>query len=163
MARLRSTQYGEESRYEKYLRRLNIPCCIPREQVYRRRGAIREYVLRPVFGGYVFLAVESVEQLADVRAADRASHRRVSQWIEIRDQRRFRQELDDLSRVLAADPTLSRLSGLCPGDEVLIVAGPLKGVRGRIDRVHRNILHISVSILGQTRPVEIDAEAVEAA
>jgi transcription antitermination factor NusG len=99
----------------------------------------------PLFPGYISFSAEN----RGVRDALRTN--RVVNIIEIRHQKRFVEELTQIYSAIERGIILEPLVEAFPeGTKVLVVSGPLRGIRGVISKIHNNNkLVLSVEGLGQ--------------
>jgi len=110
----------------------------------------------PLFPGYVSFSADK-RRLRDVLVTGR-----VVNIIEIRHQRRFIDELCQIYFALEHGIALEPFSEAYPeGTRVLVVSGPLKGIRGIIGKIHNNNkLILSVEGLGRA-VVSVDQAQVK--
>jgi transcription antitermination factor NusG len=74
------------------------------------------------------------------------------------------EEISAIKRVLDADLPVESVPWLQPGRCVRVVAGPLTGLEGRVEKQGRHgKLYIAVHTIGQTIAVQIDMTDVVAA
>ena len=111
----------------------------------------------PLFPGYVFLC-------GDHDACDVARKtNRVANIINVDNQDQFRSELTHIYRVVESGQSVELFPALQTGQCCRIVSGVLKGVEGIVlHRGQRCRMYLSVSILGQSVTVEVDAALLEA-
>ena len=126
---------------------------IAKENVIRGRR-VRTQI--PLFSGYVFLYSNDVER---VRAL---TTNRVAQTVEIDDQQRVRDELQQIYRLIAADAPLTVERRLSAGQRVRIKSGPFRGIEGTLLSV-RDVKKLLVAIhyLGQGVTMEIGGYQLE--
>lgn len=126
---------------------------ISKVQFYGRRKIT---VNAPLFPGYVFLFGQR-DQAFD---ADRTG--RIAQIIDVVDQQQLEHELENIQLALSNEVQLDPFPYLREGIQVVVRAGPLRGVRGLIEsrtKCHRLILQVNV--LGQASSLEIDGSLLE--
>ena len=110
----------------------------------------------PLFPGYVFLA-------GGYEACDRARRtNRVANILPVADQVQFCDELMQIYRVVESGDAVQLVTGIPPGTRCRVRTGPFQGLEGVVIRQGRQCrLHLSVTILGQSAAVELDAAIVE--
>jgi transcriptional antiterminator RfaH len=122
---------------------------------YGRRKLVSEL---PLFPGYVFLH----GTLDEAYTADRT--KRIAHIIEVHDQAKLELEIESIRLALAHEETFDPFPFLTRGIRVVVTAGPLRGVRGKIeDRTRRNRLILQIDVLGQATSLEIDGSLLEVA
>jgi transcription termination/antitermination protein NusG len=121
-------------------------------------------VQRPLFPGYLFArccldAARRVEMLKVRQVYDLVGRSPGGQRLAepIPDT-----EIDSLRKLTASTRDLDPVAGLCPGTEVVVAAGPLRGVRGVIAQgPHgRRRLTVQITLLGRGVRVELRADDV---
>jgi transcriptional antiterminator RfaH len=125
-------------------------------KVIRRRdnNKPRKSVL-PLFPGYICFAAPSGFERDVFRTG------RVVSIIEVRHQRRFVNELEQIYASLAANAPLQPCYDLVPGEEAVVISGPLRGIRGTVVKMQsESKLILSVDGLGRAAMV-IDAYMVK--
>jgi transcription antitermination factor NusG len=143
----------QEKAIARHLRERRVPYYLPlRAKEVRRRGR-RTISYLPLFTGYVFfgggleerrLALQS-HVLASVLAVD--------------DQALLEAELRNLWRVQCSGAPLVPHPYLGPGAEVEIVAGPLRGARGKVLREKGKLrLVVSITLLRQSVAAELERD-----
>ena len=149
-----------EKAVEEYCGRHGIPCYLPllrRAKRYQRR-TVETFL--PMFRSYVFVHLS-----ADSRPLLLQSHR-IVHLIEVSAERErdLVRELTDIARLeqLQSATALEVLPELQPGQPIVIVDGPFKGMTGIVDR-RRNPTRVTVNIelLGQAVVAEIDVGEIE--
>lgn len=128
---------------------------VPVEHSYAKRRATFEI---PLFTGYVFLRGEHDE-------CDRARRtNRVASILLVRDQDGFRRELAHVFRVVSRRAYVQLFPAIRVGQRCRVSSGPLRGVEGVVIREgQRCRMYLSVTMLGQSAVVEIDAALLEPA
>jgi len=108
----------------------------------------------PLFPGYISFCAPKGQQ-TQVFATGR-----VVNLVEIRHQRRFIDELDQVYRTLTSGIPMVPVESFALGTSVVVKYGPLRGIRGVISRVHdSDRLVLSVEGLGRAA-MTIDAAMV---
>ena len=126
---------------------------VPRVALFRGRKLVSEV---PLFPGYVFLAGELQE------AYDAIATKRVCQLLEVGDQRRFVEELDQIRCALANAGVLDLYPFAVAGTRCRVTRGPFIGIEGVItDRLGPDRLVLQLAMLGQGAALEIDIEFLE--
>ncbi|MCG3178530.1 MAG: Transcription antitermination protein RfaH [Phycisphaerae bacterium] len=111
-----------------------------------------------LFPGYLFLCGDEEARLAALATG------RLVRTIEVADQARLAGELEGIRRMLHADQPVGPVTRFRPGTACRIIAGPLAGLEGFVDRLKgRDRFVLLVSMLGQGAAVEIDADQLEPA
>jgi len=148
-----------KSRQEKALasdlEQAGIVHYLPLNTSVRYYGRRKANVIEPLFPGYLFLKGDRDQAFR----ADRT--RRVASILPVHDQAKLEAELGQLRTTLEHVGYLAPTSLLKVGASVEVVAGPFKGMVGRIDTVDgRNRLVLHVTALGQGAALEIDGSLV---
>jgi len=122
----------------------------------RMRRAGRTFVSQlPLFPGYVFFRAT----LGERRTA--LDSDLVAALLEVPDQERLEGELESLWRLQESGLPLVPHPYLGPGDEVVVVHGPLRGWTGTVLRAKGSVkLVVSVSFLRQSVAAEFEREAL---
>ena len=111
----------------------------------------------PLFPGYVFLCGEH----GDCDKARRTN--RIAAILHVADQNRLRAELWHIYRVVEDGKAVELFPALQVGQRCRITHGALQGVEGIVVRYGgRCRMYLSVSMLGQSAMVEVDAALLEA-
>lgn len=164
VARVRRDQgAGGERRACCDLARAGLAVYCPVDFYLVMRGSSRRRVPRVLFPSYIFVASESPEMLSDARDRDRLEHNRVIAWISVLDQNQLVSELSSLELALGSGVHLLARNDLKPDLRVRVTGGPLMGVEGRINKVYPHVVHLSVTMLGQSVQVEVSPDLLEAA
>lgn len=111
---------------------------------------------KPLFPGYVFACVPN-EKRARIFQQDL-----LARAIDVDDERRFLQQLDDVRAIVASGYELTVLPLLTRGRRVKIVGGPLHGLEGFVDDPSnpRGVV-LSVDVLQQGLLVKLPAENLQ--
>jgi transcription antitermination factor NusG len=129
---------------------------LPLVQVHHTYAKRKVAFSVPLFPGYVFLCGEH----GDCDAA-RRTHR-VANILYVEDQRRLRAELQHVHRAIAGSRTVELFPSLQVGQRCRITSGALAGLEGIVVRQGRHCrMYLSVSALGQSASVEVDAALLE--
>lgn len=112
--------------------------------------------LVPVFPGYVFFFAGQEQRYLALRT------NRIARVLEVPDQAQLIAELRQVDVLVASGRALEVANTLKAGEWGRIVAGPLQGLEGVVERVSGQCrLHMNVTILGQSVNVEVDSGNVE--
>jgi transcriptional antiterminator RfaH len=147
------------SRQEKELVRLlvrhDIAFYLPLIEKQVRRAGRRFVSYLPLFPGYVFFRGSAAERRAVL------GNDRVVSVLEVLDQPRLDTELRALWHLQESGASLAPHPYLGPGDEVEVVEGPFRGLRGTVLREKgRTRLVVSVTFLRQAVAAEFEREAL---
>lgn len=152
------TRSRNEKRVAEELASYGVPHylpLVPVEHSYSKRRATFEI---PLFPGYVFLRGEHDE-------CDRARRtNRVANILLVRDQDGFRRELAHIFCVVSRGAYVQLFPAIRVGQRCRVSSGALRGVEGVVIREgQRCRMYLSVTMLGQSAVVEIDAALLEPA
>ncbi len=147
------------SRHEKalarYLLRHGIPFYLPQFLQERRIDGRKRISSLPLFPGYVFLPISTAERKKSLES------NLVVRLIEVFDQALIHGELMRLWELQITGTPLVPHPYLEIGQEVDVIAGPLKGCRGTIQRQHGQLrLVVSVTLLRRSVAATLDRESV---
>lgn len=135
---------------------LGVEPFLPLVSVRRRYGHRKRESLVPLFPSYVFARCLREEAW---RVHDAG---RVCQVLEISDQGRLADEIEQIRRAIEADVCFDPHPYLGVGRRVRVRSGPLRGVEGVVELKRRpDRLVLQVHTLGQAASVEIDADELE--
>ncbi len=110
----------------------------------------------PLFPGYVFLCGGREACLQAQKT------NRVAQVLPVADQAQLRAELTQVYRVVASGKAVDLVLAIPLGTRCRIKAGPLHDLEGVVVQQGRQYrMHLSVTILGQSAVVEVDAALLE--
>lgn len=110
----------------------------------------------PLFPGYVFMHGRSSAREQALRT------NRVANILEVRDQVKFHRELSQVETAVASGEQIELFPALRLGQRCRVTSGPLVDLEGVVIRQgNRCQIFLSVSILGQSAVVELDAALVE--
>ncbi len=130
---------------------------LPLMRVSRQYGRHRQEVVLPLFAGYMFCACATDEQRAALGGL-----KRLASIVNVADQEKLKQELEQVRRALETPHQIDLFPGIRKGRRCRVLSGSLKGLEGVvIMRRDQCRLYLDVSILGQSAVVEIDAIVVE--
>jgi transcriptional antiterminator NusG len=143
------------SRQEKAVREdaaaRGVECFLPLIETVRYSGRRKVRTSVPLFAGYLFIRAER-EAGWELERGDR-----VVRLIGVPDQRSFDGEMRGLRRAIEQGFGPQPCPYLRAGDWVEVGAGPLRGVRGMVDRVlAASRLVLRVALLGRAADLEID-------
>lgn len=156
---LRTSAHWEKLIAES-LTRLRVPVYLPllaKVQVYQSK---RRVVELPLFPGYVFC---SESDFCGNKAVPPALRNRIAQVMRPPDYQQLRQELIEVSNLLASRQLIQeRLHGK-RGDQIEVVAGAMSGHQGVVRRAkpHKRVVVVEISFIGARREVELHEELVE--
>ena len=150
------------SRHEKLvnsgLKELGFESFLPLVQRLRRWSDRKKLVDMPLFPGYVFVRCTEAERARAFGAKG------VVRFVAA-DGRAVPippAEIGAIREVLRRDVPFDPHPNVRPGQPVRVVAGPLRGITGRLVRRGRHLrLLLAISALGQAISVEVDAADVE--
>ncbi len=147
------------SRHEKalarYLVRHNISFDLPQYLQERRFNGRKRVSSLPLFPGYLFLPVSATERRKSLES------NLVVKLIEVFDQALIHSELMRLWELQVTGTPLVPHPYLEIGQEVDVIAGPLRGCRGKIQRCHGQLrLVVSVTLLRRSVAATLDRDAV---
>ena len=151
-----------ETKVEEGLRRRRFQVFLPRISVSSRRRDRRLVLARPLFPGYVFLhfapSREAYIRVASAEGVVRIIGERWDALHAIPDE-----QVEAVRRLLSSSDGARAMPWIREGDRVRIVAGPLEGVEGLVQRWHRGraTFVVSVDLLQRSVAVELAAEVVK--
>jgi transcriptional antiterminator RfaH len=150
------TKSRQEKAVARFLRAADMTYFLPlvsRVTLVRGRKLISRV---PLFPGYVFLSGELEDGYAAV------STRRVCQLIQVRDQRRLTDELEQIALALERGADLGHHAFAVAGARCRVTKGPFEGIEGIVSRrLGSGRLALQVRTLGQAAVLEIDADLLE--
>lgn len=150
------TRPRQEKALASDLARLGILSYLPLVRAQRAYRTKKTFVELPLFPGYLFLFGTPTERHEYLRTG------RVVGTIEVRDQDRFRADMEHVRKLVASPAALSLYPKLRVGSMCRVTTGPLKGVIGVVVRtLKRCRFYVSVYALGQSISLEIDAAWLE--
>jgi transcriptional antiterminator RfaH len=111
----------------------------------------------PLFPGYLFLCGNEDERDVAWRT------NRVANVLEVEDQEQLRAELTQVCRVVESGEAVALYPALRAGQRCRVTDGPLRDLEGVVIRHGRQWrMYLSVTMLGQSAIVEVDAARLEA-
>ena len=129
-----------------------LPMCW---KVRRQRGRTLRSLL-PLFGGYLFFCGGESHRLEVLRT------NRVANLIEVKDQQKLLEELEQIEQALQAGAPLIPHKYIRAGQVCRVTAGPLADLLGIIVKAkNATRLVLQIDMLGQAASVEIDADMIE--
>jgi transcription antitermination factor NusG len=148
------------ARHEKMvataLERHRIQYYLPLVPVMRTYAKCRVTFLLPLFPGYLFLCGEH----DDCEKAWKTN--RIAKILRVENQERLRTELRQVNQALEAGEKVDLFKSLKKGRRCRITGGCLRGLEGVVLRRGRHSrMYLSVTILGQSAVVEVDAALLE--
>ena len=136
---------------------LNMAYFLPLLRQNRIYGRRKTQIATPLFKGYVFVAVNAPEDRYRVQ-----STHRVANLIEVRNQDRFRFELEQVRRAVTSPHQLELFPGVVCGRRCRIISGALQGVEGKVVlRKETGRVHLEVSMLGQSAVLDVEISQIE--
>ncbi len=145
-----------EKKVADYCTLHQIPTYLPLRQetkIYQRRKVT---VSKPLFPGYVFADFPPTERLLVHES------RKLVRCLEVPDQARFADELEQVRKALLVDATLGATPELVAGQPVRIIAGPFQGLEGVVSSVQGvTRVVLNVDMIGQSVRVEAEPQMLE--
>lgn len=150
------TRSRQEKSLSQELSAWGVRHFLPTMRTTRYHGRRKVRVEAPLFPSYVFLKGTRDEAFA----ADRT--RRVARILDVPDQPRLSEELSQIERVLEAEAPVAPCAYLDEGQAVQVRSGPLRGVRGIVDkRGTGDRLVLQVDLIGRASSLEIEGSLLE--
>jgi transcription antitermination factor NusG len=122
-------------------------------------------VYSPAFAGYAFVALPGVpgDPEHDNALYLARGNKRISAntFLEIRQQRRFVDELSQVQRALEINPEVGISRMLVPGAPVEVVKGPYRGMKGFVDKNAKGKMTIRLTDMSFSAEIEISADCIE--
>jgi transcription antitermination factor NusG len=148
------------SRHERVVhddfRARGVECFLPLIERVRYSGRRKVRGRVPLFPGYVFIRGQR-EDGWELERGDR-----VVRLIGVADQRGFGREIESLRLAIERGLSPEPCGYLRTGDWVEVNAGPLRGVRGMVERIcEASRLVLRVAMLGRAEDLEIDRALLE--
>jgi len=145
-----------EKKLEDYCRVSQLEHYLPLRKevkVYQRRKVA---VRKPLFPGYVFARFDSSQRAGVLQS------RQVVRVLAVRDQAGFINEIDQIRKALAIEPTLGPCPALQRGNPVRIVIGPFQGLEGVVSAFKgQTRVIMNVNLIGQGVPLEVTPDMLE--
>lgn len=134
----------------------NISYFLPMTWRIWRRSHRTMRSLLPLFGGYLFFCGEENQRVELLRT------NRVANVIEVKDQQKLLDELQQIEQALRAGAPLTPYKYIKAGQRCRVIAGPLLGLEGTIVTMKNTTrLVLQIDMLGQAASVEIDIDMIE--
>lgn len=139
-------------------------CPLTARTVIRDGKRVRVY--EPAFAGYAFVAFPGTPGTVEHDRAVyilRESRRiiRSHALIEIRQQRRFVNELAQVQRTLAINPEVGIVRMLVPGAPVRVIAGPYLGMEGFVEKNVKGKMTIRLTDMSFSAEIEVSSDCLE--
>jgi transcriptional antiterminator RfaH len=145
------TKARQEKALARQLISFEVPFYLPlvSKENYFRGHRVHSYL--PLFAGYVFLFANDAERVRSLTT------NRISYMLYVSDPWQLRQDLLQISQLIASDAPLTVEKRLQPGQRVRVRNGPLVGMEGTlVTRRGRSKLLVLINFLGQGASVEIN-------
>jgi transcriptional antiterminator RfaH len=152
------TKARQEKALARQLSGFGIPFYLPlvSKENYIRGHRVQSFL--PLFSGYVFLFADDTERIRSLTT------NRISYMLYVHDPWQFKQDLRQISSLIASGAPLTVEKRLQPGQYVRVKNGPLVGMEGTlVSRRSRSKLLVSINFLGQGASVEINDYQLEPA
>lgn len=150
------TKSRQEKALAESLDAMRVRYFLPLVDQVRIHGGRRARVQLPLFPGYLFLHGSR----DDAFTSDRT--RRVAQIIEVPDQQRLTEELNNIRLALSSSQPMDPYPYLKTGVRVVVRCGPLQGMTGMVEsRTQLNRLILQVDVLGQACSLEVDGAILD--
>jgi transcription antitermination factor NusG len=150
------TRARHEKAVANSLERHRIHYYLPLVPVVRTYAKCRVTFLLPLFPGYLFLCGGH----DDCERAWRTN--RIANILYVEDQKQLRAELHQVCQAVETGEKVDLFKSLKKGRRCRITGGSLKGLEGVVLRRGRHCrMYLSVTILGQSAVVEVDAALLE--
>ena len=134
----------------------NISYFLPMTWRIWRRSHRTMRSLLPLFSGYLFFCGEEHQRVELLRT------NRVANVIEVKDQQKLLDELQQIEQALRAGAPLTPYKYIKTGQRCRVIAGPLLGLEGIIVTMKNSTrLVLQIDMLGQAASVEIDIDMIE--
>jgi len=129
---------------------------LPMTWKIRRTRGRKLKTLLPLFTGYLFFCGTQDQRVESLKT------NRVANVIEVKDQQKLVKELYQIEQAIRAGAPLIPHKYVKKGQRCRIIAGPMAGLEGIIQR-SKNItrLILKVDILGQAGSLETDTDSIE--
>jgi len=149
-----------QSRCEKkvaaYCARACLPCYLPLRLEKKKKQRRQVEVWKPLFPGYIFAQFGPEQRAFILRSGQ------VARILEVRDQPKFLNEIEQVRKALEAEPCLSACPAITVGIMVRITAGPFQGLEGMVakDKGCERVI-LNVEMIGQGVAIEADKNILE--
>jgi transcription antitermination factor NusG len=151
------TRHQFEKSVHGDLLQMGLEPYLPMRSTLRQWSDRRKWIATPLFSCYVFIHANPKERLMSLTV--NGVVRMVSsggQPSRIPDE-----EIETVRRIVDAKCDPEPAPNLVPGDLLEIIAGPLRGVRGRLRHMHgENRLIIAFETIGQSLAIKVDRDRV---
>jgi transcription antitermination factor NusG len=152
------TKSRQENVVEHSLCEKRIACFLPKKQEMRQWKDRNRSVSSPLFPGYIFVQPSSV-QFTDLRyipgSCGLVLFNRKPAEIPLRD-------LESIKIMSESGYPLTVRAAIAPGQKVIVLSGPLKGVEGELIRMkNQRRLVINAHLLGKSVGLEINTDEVQ--
>ncbi len=152
------TRPRHEKSVARTCRRLGAGFYLPLRRITHRYKSGKKTRWIPLFPGYVF-CIPGADQRIELSREER-----VLSVIDVVDQDRFVDELLQIYRGLEVSAELNTVPYLASGQQVEIVRGPFKGIRGVVEEVKgRFRVMLIATMINRSVPIEVDIGDVEPA
>ena len=150
------TKSRQEKALAQSLDAMHVQYFLPLVDQVRMHGGRRARVQMPLFPGYLFLNGSR----DDAFTADRT--RRVAQIINVPDQQRLAEELNNIRLALTSSQPLDPYPYLKAGVQVVVRCGPMQGMTGKVEsRPQLDRLILQVDVLGQACSLDVDGAILD--
>jgi transcriptional antiterminator RfaH len=141
-----------EKKVADFCERGGLPVYLPLQRKAHHYGARERIFWSPLFPGYAF-AVAAPAEKAQLR-----QNRHVANLLEVLDQRKIVDQLEQIRTALEAGDVVEVMPYLESGKAVRVTGGALKGLEGIVVRVKgRTRVVINVDMIRQSVVVEVDS------
>lgn len=142
---------------QEFIEDTGVAVFVPRVTRWVEHRTVRRRVLRPLFdGGYLFCCVPYPELMPDTRR-----EWEVSKLIPVFNQDRLRDELLTVQRAIEIDSAAMAHPTLKVGTLMEVRTGPYRGMKGKIDYLHKNRLYLNMHTLGQSVSIAFDLDNLD--
>lgn len=145
-----------EKKMAAYCANASLTCYLPlrvERKVYQRR---RVEVWKPLFPGYVFVCFQPEQRILVLQSGQ------IVRVLEVKNQAKFIDEIEQVRKALGADPCLQACAGLTAGTMVRITAGPFQGLEGIVVKSKGQArVVLNVEMIGQGVAIEADTDILE--
>jgi transcription antitermination factor NusG len=129
-----------------------LPLRLEKKKYQRRRVE----TWKPLFPGYVFVRFRPEQRISVLQSGQ------IARILEVKDQPKFINEIEQIRKALSADPALQACPALTAGMTVRITAGPFQGLEGIVVKIKgQSRVVLNVAMIGQGVAIEADEEVLE--
>lgn len=133
-------------------RQCYLPLRLERKKYQRRQVE----VWKPLFPGYVFARFRPEQRISVLQSGQ------IARILEVKDQAKFINELEQIRKALGADPGLQACPAITTGMTVRITAGPFQGLEGIVIKAKgQSRVILNVDMIGQGVAIEADEDVLE--